>query len=93
MDKTGSVYVTGITTGSSIGGDYTTIKYDINGDIKWVARYDYEEDNLDWATSIAIDNNRNVYVTGASVGLGASFDFATIKYRQNTLIHREPFHW
>lgn len=48
---------------------------------EWIARYQgpYGED---YARAIAVDNAKNVYVTGASQGSGAGFinDFATVKY-------------
>lgn len=47
----------------------------------WIARYQgpYGEDN---PNAIAVEDEKNIYVTGASQGEGAGFinDFATIKY-------------
>ncbi|MGH2574475.1 MAG: hypothetical protein ACRDFC_02115, partial [Ignavibacteria bacterium] len=40
VDWSGNVYVTGGSLGVSGYGDYTTIKYDANGNQLWVARYD-----------------------------------------------------
>jgi len=39
VDHKGNVYVTGWSTGSGTGTDYTTIKYDDDGDTKWVKRF------------------------------------------------------
>src|SRR4029077_17030082 len=82
IDSSGDVYVTGYSTGSSSGYDYTTIKYDTPGTEEWVARYNGEANLLDIAYAIALDASGNVYVTGWSVGLGpfgASFVFAPPK--------------
>ncbi len=36
VDKNGNVYVTGSSVGSDPFGDYATIKYDKDGNTKWV---------------------------------------------------------
>ncbi len=49
-------------------------------DTAWVRRYNGPRDSADVATSLFVDNNGNVYVTGRSVGLGTNYDYATLKY-------------
>lgn len=48
---------------------------------EWIARYQGPY-GADYAYAIAVDNTKNVYVTGASQGSGAGFinDFATVMY-------------
>jgi hypothetical protein len=85
VDGYGHVYVTGYSTGSGTGYDYTTIKYYSNRDTAWVRSYD-GPGNLDDVThAITVDGSGNVYVTGtSSTGIGAdSGDYATIKYYSN----------
>ena len=76
-----NVYVTGRSVGVGTGIDYATIKYDTDGNELWVARYNGPGDGADWAEAIVLDEaSQNVYVTGSSMGVGASTDYATIKY-------------
>lgn len=87
-DASGNVYVTGNSYDSNhIYSDYVTVKYDAAGNELWVKIYngpgnEYDE-SYDFATSLAVDDSGNVYVTGSSVRYGTSFDYATIKYDAN----------
>lgn len=83
VDKQYNVYV----TGESYGGDDTwedivTIKYDKDGKEVWVERYDGPDNDMDYPTSLAVDENFNVYVTGLSYSLDTDEDFVTLKYAQ-----------
>ena len=80
VDKEGNVYVTGGSTGKGTGRDYATIKYNSAGVLQWVVRYNGTGSSNDMASSIALDKEGNVYVTGRSIGAGTGVDYATIKY-------------
>jgi uncharacterized delta-60 repeat protein len=80
LDDSGYVYVTGGSTGSSVNLDYATVKYNSAGVQQWVARYNGTGSGDDWAYSIAVDAQYNVYVTGESRGTGGNDDYVTIKY-------------
>ncbi|OGU81157.1 MAG: hypothetical protein A2W11_04660 [Ignavibacteria bacterium RBG_16_35_7] len=84
VDNDRNVYVTGSSTSSNLL-DYTTLKYNLNGQLLWEARYDGPGHFRDEAKWLAIDNSGNVYVTGSSrsgVQAGTE-DFATLKYNSN----------
>ncbi|MCH7904228.1 MAG: SBBP repeat-containing protein [Armatimonadetes bacterium] len=84
VDSAGNVYVTGSSSGGGTGVDYATLKYDTNGNLLWVRRYNGpSNDNGDIATAIAVDDVGNVYVTGQSWGGATNFDYATLKYDTN----------
>jgi|GEM_PF-737450 len=85
VDGSGNVYVTGRTgqDSSYFNFDYTTIKYSTSGTELWVRTYNGPGDSLDWPTGIALDTSGNAYVTGYSLGIGTSSDYATIKYKPN----------
>jgi uncharacterized delta-60 repeat protein len=80
VDADGNVYVTGVSKGVGSGNDYVTVKYDTDGDVLWVARYNGPGNGWDEAKSLAIDTEGNVYVTGFSFDSVSSRDYTTIKY-------------
>ncbi|HEY8896649.1 MAG TPA: SBBP repeat-containing protein [Niastella sp.] len=80
IDNAGNVYVTGYSGGVGGNDDYATIKYNSAGVLQWVSRYNGPGDSTDAATSLAVDDDGNVYVTGRSAGIGTVLDYATIKY-------------
>lgn len=83
LDSSGNIYVTGVSDGTGAGTngfDFVTIKYNAGGVQLWVQRYNGLGNGADGASSIALDNSGNVYVTGSSLGSGTSLDYATIKY-------------
>ncbi|MBM3157078.1 MAG: hypothetical protein FJ004_07305 [Chloroflexi bacterium] len=80
VDGGGYVYVTGWSTNSGSGLDFTTVKYDSNGNQLWVARYDGLAGGEDKASAIALDSSGYIYVTGSSTGNGTGLDYATVKY-------------
>jgi hypothetical protein len=83
VDDSGRVYVTGISYGTGTENDYTTIRYYPDGDTAWVRRYDGPENSVDEPHALITDKTGNVYVTGASVGVGTAWDYLTIKYDAN----------
>jgi hypothetical protein len=84
IDNQSNIYVTGQSydSVSATDYDYATIKYDSAGVQQWVARYNGPADSSDLATSIAVDAESKVYVTGYSIGSDIYYDYATIKYFQ-----------
>jgi len=79
VDGQGNVYVTGGWGGGGAAG-YLTIKYNTDGRLLWVRRYNGLGYDSDSAQAIALDSQGNVYVTGYSHGIGSRSDYATIKY-------------
>ena len=81
VDKVGNVYVAGSSVRASNGNrDYTTVKYDINGNELWVARYAGSGNDDNFASAVSLDKSGNVCVAGQSGVLGSSRDYATVKY-------------
>ena len=88
VEVLGNVYVTGSSLGSVTGNDYATIKYNASGVQQWIQTYNGPGDSTDYSFTIAVDGSGNVYVAGQSCGVGAGYDYATIKYSQNIGIKR-----
>jgi hypothetical protein len=80
VDNGGNVIVTGGTTNTGTGVDYTTIKYSPAGETLWVRRYDGTASGVDWACAVAVDASDNVYVTGSSQDTATDMDYVTVKY-------------
>jgi len=84
VDPAGYIYVTGSSAVASGYSDCLTIKYDLNGDTLWTARYNGTGNKNDIAYAIAVDDSGNVYITGSTEGTvgthGIYEDYITIKY-------------
>jgi hypothetical protein len=95
VDNLGNIYVFGSSMGSGTNYDFVTIKYDSSGNQIWVIRYNGPGNQNDgpseeWRSRLAVDKDRNVYVTGSSVGVGTYDDYATVKYIQYDSIPFAP---
>ena len=80
VDPQGNVYVTGGSTGNGSGLDFYTVKYNPNGIMLWEQRYNGPAGGDDDAYMIKLDAQNNVYVSGASTGIGSAYDYCIIKY-------------
>lgn len=80
FDLQTNVLVTGGSPGSGSGVDFATVKYDSDGNEKWVQRYNGPSNGDDEARGTAVDKSGNVYVVGTSWQSGAETDIVTIKY-------------
>jgi hypothetical protein len=82
LDEDNNIYITGYSyIGSKSTWDYITIKYDSLGREEWVAHYNGDDTYGDFASDIALDSRKNVYVTGREKGYGyIGVAYATIKY-------------
>jgi hypothetical protein len=75
VDKTGNVFVTGHSVGSTFELEYTTLAYSGAGVGLWTNR-----NFLGYAYAIAVDGAGNVFVTGGYQDSSGRADFATIKF-------------
>jgi hypothetical protein len=82
VDRADNIYVTGTVA------DFTTIKYNSDGQQQWVAFYNEPNSFQNFAAAIAVDGSGNVYVTGAVYLFVPLLAFpqahwATIKYNSD----------
>jgi uncharacterized delta-60 repeat protein len=82
LDDLANVYVSGFVFNGG-ASDFATIKYDTSGTEQWARLYDGPAQSYDGTYAIAVDNERNVVVTGYSTGVGTDYDYTTIKYSES----------
>ena len=86
-DDQGNIYVTGKSFGTGSDYDFATIKYNENGIVQWISRYNGIVNSADEASSMIYDDSGNVYVTGkstgSSTGSSTGYDYLTIKYNSS----------
>lgn len=83
LDNLNNTYITGRSRSIGETWNYATVKYDENGNEKWVAIYNGPPGNgEDIAYKISIDQNYNVFVSGISDRGSFNYDYVTIKYSQ-----------
>jgi len=81
VDDSMNVTVTGVSYGGDFGFDYVTVQWDTTGNESWVASYTANLFNgYDEATSLVLDSENNVIVTGISESDNETDDIATVKY-------------
>jgi len=82
VDADGNSYITGYGFDPATQYDFHTISLGPDGTPRWQIRYSGYADDWDEPVSIALDDERNVYVAGFSMSNAQGFDYVTIKYVQ-----------
>ncbi len=81
VDQNLNVTVTGVSFAIMSGFDFVTIQYDSTGLESWQARYtSILTYGYDEATTMLIDGNGDIVVTGISESANGTDDFVTLKY-------------
>lgn len=80
VDKFGSVYASGASTGNGTAKDFATIKYSSVGENLWSIRFNGTGNGDDVVYSMKNDSSGNLIVTGSGFFSGTGYDFVTIKY-------------
>lgn len=70
---------TGVIVAGTSVGDITTVRYDENGNLKWIHRLNGNGNSTDWVTGIAAGPSSSVYATGNVTDSVNGHDFVAIK--------------
>ncbi len=91
VDAAGGVYVTGLTVYGVQDRDWTTVKYDADGTLQWVADWGAPGGGNDWALDVALTPAGDLAVFGlAWNGLPTYSDAVTILYDLPDVAHAAP---
>ncbi|MBI5402032.1 MAG: SBBP repeat-containing protein [Ignavibacteriae bacterium] len=82
IDNYNNILVTGLSDSSQMGWDFTTLKYNSNGDWLWIKRYKKSFNSSDDVNAITVDRFNNVYVTGGTDNNTPWYQYLTVKYSQ-----------
>jgi hypothetical protein len=80
VDAKGDVYVSGTSVNSGTGQDFTTIKYSPDGTRQWVELYNGAVSGNDILSSMALDAQGNLLVTGSNADAAGLPQYLTVKY-------------
>lgn len=87
LDQFDNVYVTGSSTNADTVPhlDFTTIKYNNNGNVKWIITHSSSDCYSEYSgNGLFIDLSGNVYIAGTSYGITTNWDYLAIKYNQDS---------
>ncbi len=79
VDNSGNVFVGGTSASSFFNSDFAVIKYNAAGTQVGVYRHTVPGNGYDKATAIRLDNNGNVFLSGAVLQGSPTSDFALVK--------------
>jgi hypothetical protein len=74
----GNLYAAGSGQGETGPNEFTVVSLKDSGSERWIYRYDGSESGLDWAASIVMGSDGNLYAAGQSDEIGTSVDFLLV---------------
>ncbi len=92
VDSRGNVYVAGYQYNTITKNDFILLKYNSNGTLQWMRRENGIGNDDDFASSIVIDANNNIFVTGQSYNPNSFIDFMTIKFDSTGFTHWKVYY-
>lgn len=83
LDRFGNFYITGYQRHAATGADIATAKYSPEGNREWLVHYAGPGFSSDQGTSVGVDAQGDVYVTGTATALtGGGADMVLLHYTQ-----------
>lgn len=83
LDKSENVIISGESFGIGSKSDFATIKYNSEGVLQWVSRFNSHANLHDIPSDMKIDTSGNIYVTGESRAADEMYKVITLKYDKN----------
>lgn len=80
LDTAGNVYATVRVPKGQFNADMGVLKYDPDGNRRWLASYD--DSGYEIAYALHVDRNSNVFLTGYLGRTSVDFDYLTVKFIQ-----------
>lgn len=82
IDRNGYIVVGGQMKDTfNVSEDYCVVKFDQNGNLLWLSRYDGPMHHYDYGEYMIIDSSNNIYITGTSYDTVTYY--ATVKYNSS----------
>jgi hypothetical protein len=78
-DRSGNIYIAGVTNGTSVDGKICVLKYRPNGNVVWVRAYSEPGKSFTALGTIAVDDSQNVYACAAAES-ASCFTVRVVKY-------------
>lgn len=86
LDESGNVYVTG-SSRSILYSEIILIKYNSDGVLQWLQRFNGSGNKNAYASALAIDNSENIIIAGGIDGDSANrLEYVTIKYNSTGIL-------
>lgn len=80
LDNKGNIFLTGIGRTRKTSYDMTTLKYDAEGGLTWMARYAGPEGAFDAGEAVGVDSSGNACVTGYGYTMETEDDLVVVSY-------------
>jgi hypothetical protein len=83
LDDDNNIYIGGSTDRGNFQMIFATLKFDPAGNFNWIQTYYDSNTPEDFIYKIALNKEREIFVTGISFNSETDYDFTTIKYSQS----------
>jgi len=76
----GNAYAIGYSSHPQTGSDFSVVKYQSDGTVKWIAHYNGSGNGLDIPYRVTLDDSENVLIAGYTTGAVTQRDITVVKY-------------
>ena len=83
VDNQGNVFAAGSTVNTGTGDDFTVAKFNRDCTLMWQQTLNGTANGVDFAESVAVDNQGNVLAAGLTLNTGTHTDFTVAKFAED----------